>query len=123
MIHAAHASRYHWGMIGEKVNFTRGEWQIAHVYTVLGQAQPALYHAQRCLDQCLADAIGDFDLAYAYEAMARAHACAGHTAEAKNFYRLAEHAGALIAEEEDRQMFQKDLATGPWFDLTNLQSP
>jgi hypothetical protein len=51
--------------------------------------------------------------------MTRAQACAGHAAETEIFYRLAEQAGALIAEE-DRQMFQKDLVTGPWFDLTNL---
>ncbi len=97
-------------------NFTRGEWQIAHVYTILGQAQPGLYHAQRCLDQCLAYTIGDFDLAYAYEAAARAHACARQTGEAQQYQQLAEKAGKQIAEEEDRQQFQKDLAAGPWFD-------
>ena len=117
MIHAAHASRYHWGIVGEKVNFTRGEWQIAYVYTILGLAQPALYHAQRCLDQCLAGAIGDFDLAYAFEALARAHACAGQAGEAQQYQQLAEIAGKDIIEEEDRQQFQEDLAAGPWFEL------
>ena len=29
MIHTAHASRFHWGVIGQAVNFARGEWQIA----------------------------------------------------------------------------------------------
>jgi hypothetical protein len=118
MIHAAHASRYHWGIVGTAVNFLRGDWQIAHVYPFLGQAQPALYHAQRCLDQCRANNIGDFDLAYAYEGAARA--CAGQTAKAQQYHQLAEQAGAAIAEEEDRQMFQKDLAVGPWFDQSNL---
>jgi hypothetical protein len=27
----------------------RGEWQISRVYTVVGLAEPALRHAQRCL--------------------------------------------------------------------------
>ncbi len=58
--------------MNDEVRLTISEWQIAHVYTLLQHPQPALYHAQRCLDQCLAQQIGDFDLAYAYEALARA---------------------------------------------------
>src|SRR3712207_382671 len=48
MLHAAHASRYHWGQVGEPVNLARGEWQVSRVYAVLGRAEPARYHAQRC---------------------------------------------------------------------------
>jgi hypothetical protein len=44
MLHAAHASRYHWGAIG-----VRGEWQISRVYAVLERGPEALHHAQRCL--------------------------------------------------------------------------
>ena len=29
MIHAAHASRFHWGEIGTSASFERGEWQIS----------------------------------------------------------------------------------------------
>ena len=50
MLHAAHASRYHWGEVGEPANLSRGEWQVARVYCVLGRAEPALYHARRCLE-------------------------------------------------------------------------
>src|SRR5690606_26488099 len=35
MLHAAHASRHHWGVVGEPVNLVRGEWQCARVYAVL----------------------------------------------------------------------------------------
>ena len=117
MIHTAHSSRYHWGMVGKKVNFARGEWQIAHVYTLLGLTQSALYHAQRCLDQCLADDIGDFDLAYAYEGVARALACGGDRVEAEKFYRLAADAGKMIHAEEDYQQFESDLTAPPWYGL------
>ena len=116
MIHTAHASRYHWGVVGTVVNAVRGDWQIAHVYTVLNLPERAVHYAQSCLRQCQEQHIGDFDLAYAYEAVARAHACAGQIAEAQKYYRLAEQAGHQIAEEEDRQQFQKDLAAGLWFD-------
>ena len=72
MLDAPHASRFHWGEVGTAVNLARGEWQVSHVYAVLNRAEPALYHARRCLAICEANAIGDFDLAYAYEAIARA---------------------------------------------------
>ena len=46
---AARASRFHWGEVGEPVNRVRGEWQCSRVYAVLGRAEPALWHARRCL--------------------------------------------------------------------------
>jgi len=81
MLHAAHASRYHWGEIGTPLNFERGEWQISRVYAVLERPESALFHARKCLQICTENEIGDFDIAFAYEAMARAHATAGDAAE------------------------------------------
>src|SRR5256886_13518735 len=77
MIHMAHASRYHWVVVGGPKELAIGEWQISRVYAVLGRPEPALYHAQRALEICEANKIGDFPLAYAYEALARAFAIAG----------------------------------------------
>src|SRR5689334_7234608 len=77
MIHAAHGSYYHWSIGGTPTNFTRAEWLLSHVYAVLGKPEPALSHARRALKICLDNKIGDFDLAYAHEAMARALACNG----------------------------------------------
>lgn len=111
MIHAAHASRYHWGKAGGPVDLARGEWQIARVYTVLGRAEPAHYHALRCLQICLANCIGDFDLAYAYEALARVYAIENKFIECAYYLKKARLAGELIAKQEDREHFFRDLAT------------
>jgi hypothetical protein len=111
MIHAAHASRYHWGVVGEPVNLVRGEWQCSRVYAVLGRSEPALWHGRRCLDLCDEHGIRDFDLAYAYEALARAHRVAGQVPEAEAYERLAVEAGERIADPEDREHFHGDLAT------------
>jgi hypothetical protein len=92
MVHAAHASRFHWEAIGAPVNHARGEWQLSRVYAVLGRAEPALHHARRCLETCERHGIADFDLAYAYEAMARAHAVGGDRAAADRFAALAREA-------------------------------
>lgn len=117
MIHAAHASRYHWSKAGTAVNLGRGEWQIARVYSVLGRAEPALWHAGRCLAYIeAAIAVGeteDWDLAAAREAMARAAGVAGDEAEAARWRDLAREALATIADPADRELVEGDLATLP----------
>lgn len=113
MLHAAHASRFHWGEIGEPINFARGEWQVSRVYAILRRAEPALFHALRCLEICQAHGIGDFDLAFAYEALARASAVADQADEAARYAELARQAGERIAEADDRDLFFADLATVP----------
>jgi hypothetical protein len=111
MIHAAHASRFHWGEIGTPTHFGRGEWQISRVYSVLKRSEPALYHAKRCLEICKENNIGDFDIAFAYEAMARAHAIAGQKADCKKYWELAKTAGDQIKEKGDRDYFFSELKT------------
>ncbi len=111
MVHAAHASRFHWGKVGTPVNFARGEWQISRVYSVLKRPEPALFHARRCLDQYKEASIQDFDLAYAYEALARASAVAGRMDDSKNYIARARRAGEGIKEKEDRDLLFNDLKT------------
>lgn len=113
MIHAAHASRHHWGPIGQPVNWARGEWQVSRVYAVLGRAEPALFHARRCLELCTAHGIGDFDRAYAYEALARASAVAGAAEDRDRYLALARTAAADIRDPDDRAPVDADLATIP----------
>ncbi|NHJ41401.1 MAG: hypothetical protein FK731_15325 [Asgard group archaeon] len=109
MIHIAHASRYHWGKIGEPMHFERGEWQISRVYSLINQPESALYHAKRCLDICLENNIGDFDIAFAYEAMARANAVAGKTKEKDVFLQKAREAAENIKKKEDKEYFLTEL--------------
>jgi N-acetylglucosamine kinase-like BadF-type ATPase len=109
MLHAAHASRFHWGEVGEPVNLVRGEWQVSRVYSVLRRPEPALFHARRCLELCEQHGIGDFDLAYAYEALARASLVAGQRGAVDQYIDLARDASQRIAEQDDRDLFLKDL--------------
>jgi len=115
MIHSAHASRYHWGEVGvgEPVNLARGEWQCSRVYAVLGRAEPALWHARRCLALNEANGRVDWDLASAYEAMARAHLAAGALAEVAAWKAKATAALDGIADQDDRDLIEGDLATLP----------
>jgi DNA-binding transcriptional MerR regulator len=113
MLHLAHASRYHWGQVGTAANLARGEWQVSRVYTVLGRGEPALHHAQRVLEICRANGIGDWDLAFAYEALARASAVAGDKEKARAFTEQALSAAEDIAEGEDRELVMTDLESIP----------
>jgi hypothetical protein len=116
MVHAAHASLYHWLQIGTPLHHQRGQWLISHVYAELGLAEAALRHAERCheLTEANLELMEDFDLAYRYEALARAHAVAGNTDEADRYKRLALEAGEKIADKESKSYFDGDFKGGNW---------
>ncbi len=115
MIHAAHASRFHWSRAEgtEPVNLARGEWQCSRVYAVLGRGEPALWHARRCLAINEAEGRGDWDIAAAYEAMARASAVAGDTAAAADWKARATAALDAIADPDEWEIIEGDVATLP----------
>jgi DNA-binding transcriptional MerR regulator len=113
MLHMAHASRYHWESAGTAVNLSRGEWQCSRVYAVLNRAEPALYHARRDLEICQSNGIADWDLAFAYEALARASAVAGDKEQARAFTDQSLAAAEDIADNEDRELLLTDLETIP----------
>ena len=94
MIHMAHASRFHWSEIGTPLNFARGDWQISRVYAILGQGQNALAYAKNCLHLCIDNDFGDFDLAFAYEAAARAFAVLCDSKMTEKHLELAKKAGS-----------------------------
>jgi DNA-binding transcriptional MerR regulator len=113
MVHMAHASAHHWRQVGKPENFARSEWQCSRVYATLRRGEPCLHHAQRVLDICTENGIADFDLAFAYEALARGHAIAGDAEQARAFTEQALTAAEDITEEDDREMVLSDLESIP----------
>jgi hypothetical protein len=112
MLNASHASRWHWSQASEEAKHqARGEWQLSRVYAVLGRGEPAIYHAERCLAWCGRGEVEDWVVAFAYEALARAHAMAGNVEEAGRYKALAREHGDAIADPEDREHFDEDYAT------------
>lgn len=113
MVHMAHASRYCWDRYGTPANLARGEWQCSRVYAVLGRSEPSLYHAKRVLDICERHGIGDFDIAFAYEALARAYAVGGDGEQARAMTEKALAAVDGITDHDDRRLVLADLETIP----------
>jgi hypothetical protein len=111
MLSAAHASAYHWSRAlgAGPENAARGHWQISRVNAVLGRGDAAVYHARRCLEHCKENGIGDWDIASAYEALARAHRASGNDAEYRRNLQLGRKALEQIAEAEDREHIAEDL--------------
>ncbi|MBN2018138.1 MAG: hypothetical protein JW794_08450 [Candidatus Cloacimonetes bacterium] len=114
MLNLAHASLMHWSIIGKPINMQRGEWMVAHVYTILERKEPALHHAKNCLSITEKFGFDDFDLAFAYEEYARALALNDDDSW-EEYYDLAKSAGELIKEQGDRDYFLQVLDEGPWF--------
>jgi hypothetical protein len=60
---------------------------------------------------CTENGIGDFDLAFSYEALARAYAVAGETDKSQKCVQLAEQAGEQIEDQGNREYLSSELAT------------
>jgi hypothetical protein len=117
MVNFAKASLYHWKLSSkfEPVNDQRGEWMISRVHAVLGKGDDALRHANETMRLTNEHGFKDFDLAYAYEAMARSYAALKNEASFSEFYSKAKNAAKLINDSKDKKYFIDDLASKPWF--------
>lgn len=111
MLHAAHASRHHWGQVGEPVNWARGEWQCSRVYARLGRAEPALHHGRRCLELGEQYDLGPFDIGCAHEAIARAAKAAGLDDHAAKHAAMALALAEQLTADEERQTLLSDIAS------------
>ena len=114
LVHHVHASMYHWLQAPEceAKNRARGEWLCSRAYSVVGRAEPALHHARRSLEICEQhpDNVEDWDLAFAYEALARASRLAGNQ-DARRFEGRGRELAEKIADPEDRDIALRDYAT------------
>jgi hypothetical protein len=109
MLQLAHASRYHWGLVGTSTNRAVGDWLISRVYVSLGQPQLSLLFARSCLETCEGDRLTEI-VHTANEAMARAYAVAGYPAKAKEYLGKARRQlAALKLSKKDRAVYLKEI--------------
>ena len=116
LIDMGHTSLYHWRCCGKDINLQRGQWMVSHIYSVLDMGESALYHAQKCFELTEKNNFLDFDMAYAYEAMARAAACSGKKIVYEKYIAASHDAALKIKKTEDKELFLSDLEAGPWYD-------
>ncbi|MET0459198.1 MAG: SRPBCC family protein [Ilumatobacteraceae bacterium] len=114
----AYTAAHHWRRAARSgpEHAARAAWLVSRAQVTIGQGAAALRHADRTAAIVDDAGLGDFDLAYAHEARARALACLGRLDEAAD--ELAAARAVPVADPEDLAIVELDLAAGPWFGLT-----
>lgn len=84
MLLLAHASRYHWGLVGTAANRAVGDWQLSRVYAALDEADLALLFARSSLSTSEENGIVEV-IPSAYEGVARAFAAAKDSKRAEKY--------------------------------------
>ena len=111
MIAMAHASRWHWSVVGAPVNLARGSWQISRVYAVLGRGDAARVHAECYLAECEENDLSEFDRAFAHEAIARACGALGNAEGLATHVQYGLAAAEQVADDSEREWVRRNLAT------------
>ncbi|MEW5871813.1 MAG: hypothetical protein AB1894_21275 [Chloroflexota bacterium] len=113
MLRLSLTSTWHWTQREDcrPANLSVGYWQTSRIYTILGQAENARRYGLLCLQASQARGVLPFYLAYAYEALARAEAVAGHAAEMKAYLVKAHQVAEQLKDPESKQQLLADLET------------
>lgn len=74
MLEAARLARIHWATVGGWTEVERADYQLALCHAAAGQGEAALLHAKACLAGCEANRADAYELFFAHEALAIAHA-------------------------------------------------
>jgi tetratricopeptide (TPR) repeat protein len=111
MIMLSFVSHWHWTQredyTSEKASIAY--WQIARIYTILGQYENAIRFAHLCLQTSQEEGIKPFFLAYAYEALARAETLAGNKQQVNKYLDEAKEIANSIIDVQERNMLLADL--------------
>jgi hypothetical protein len=116
LIHAAHASTYHWRQVGSPLNHLRALSLLASAYNLVGDYSAGLRYAKDCvamMDGQANDAT-HFDRAVAYACLARAGAGLGKTDQARQDKQRARDEAAKIEDAGERKVFDDLLTAGEW---------
>jgi len=109
LLHLAHASLYHWGLVGTPTNLAVGEWQLSRIYADLGHPKLAVKFARSCLATCKENRLAEIEHT-ANEAMARAYAAAKDYERARKCLREARRQlDGLKLDKEDRDIYLDQL--------------
>ncbi len=115
MLMASFASRHHWEAVGTDENRVVGDWQIAHVASILGFASLSLCFARAALDRAVEQGFEGWRLASCHEGMARAHACSGDLAERDRHIRAARRLLDSVDDPEERGLVESQLQSVPGY--------
>jgi hypothetical protein len=100
MLLLAATSRWHWAQVGGPEQIAAGDWQVAHVASLLGLVDLALIFAERNIALATGEGWHGWRLASAHEGMARACSAAG---DAEGRRRHLERGREALERENDAE--------------------
>ena len=110
LLHLAHTSRYHWGLVGGPRQRAVSDWQLSRVYAALHEPRLAVKFARSCLGASRRHRLRVVEET-AYEALARAYATSKDYRRARKCLDRAQTMlDKLDVDEEDRKIFQGQLS-------------
>ena len=113
LLAAAFGSAYHWGRVGTAENRALADHQIAKAASGAGQPALALHYARRALEAIEIGRFGDWQVAAAYEGMARACAVAGDVAGRDYWVQRCTVALGAVPDAADRSVVAEQLLNLP----------
>jgi hypothetical protein len=113
LLAAAFGSAYHWGRVGTAENRALADHQIAKAASYVGQPALALHYARRTLEAVELGRFGDWQVAAAYEGMARACAAAGDAAGRDYWVQRCTVALGAVPDAADRSVVAEQLLNLP----------
>ena len=105
MLHAAHASAFHWAKAGTVLNQARANMLLAHVHAALRDGRAALAYAEQCNDYLAAHDPPDWEMAFSQAVLAHAAYAAGEADLHREYHARAQQLGQAIADPEDKEIF------------------
>jgi hypothetical protein len=115
MLSATFASRYHWEVVGTDENRVVGDWQIAHIASLLGMADLSLSYAKSALNRAVEKGFEGWRLASCHEGMARAHACSGNVQERNRHIKTAKILLDRVDDPGERNLVMSQLESVPGY--------
>ncbi|HEV7865041.1 MAG TPA: hypothetical protein VGR20_20255 [Acidimicrobiia bacterium] len=113
MLAAAFGSAWHWQQVGTAENRALGDHQISKVASHVGQPALALHYARRALEAIEIGHFGDWQVAAAYEGMARACAAAGDIPGRDYWVQRCSVALGAVPDAGDRSVVAEQLLNLP----------
>lgn len=113
MLDAAHASSFHWAVVGTELHAMRARMLLARVHTLLGNADLALRLADEVQVYFTTKATPHWELAFVHAIYAHAAHLAGDLAAHKSAHQKARQALAAVTSEEERALIRETLDRVP----------
>jgi hypothetical protein len=103
MLNAAHASAWHWGMVGTELNRMRATMLLAEVHSLLGFGPSALAYAEEMREYFLGVGAPEWEIAFVHVVHAHAASAAGEALKHRASYESAVASLGNISNEEERR--------------------